>query len=241
MSGRFTRKMYDGCAYKQDTKQSTDPLELVLDVSKYVHCDNICKPAAEYPPNGALLVDVESSLWGIDKLASDCDTAKHPFCGPNGCLLTNDARVAPHITPYACERGKGNENAVITTNMQMPTDPGYSLPNPNICREHGNGYYNDLHRGPVIPRAPLGPVPKAPVPKAPMIVRPPLAPHPKAPLVAHPKAPLVRPPVAPHARKPLFPFIGRAPTAPIPGRAPVAPIPARAPSGMPINNNLVVY
>ena len=143
MSGRFTRRMYDGCAYQQDSKQSTDPLELILDVTKYVHCNNICKPANEYPPNAALLVDVESSLWGIDKLASDCDTTKHPFCGPNGCLLTKDPRVPPHITPYACERGGPNDRAVITTNMKMPQHPGFRVPDTNICHAQGNGYYVD--------------------------------------------------------------------------------------------------
>jgi hypothetical protein len=141
MTGRFTRKMYDGCAVQQDLKQSTDHLELVLDVNKYVNCNNICKPTGQYPSNAALLVDVESSLWGIDKLASRCDSAKHPFCGPNGCLLTKDPRVAPHITPYACERGHVGENAVITTNMQMPRHPGFQVPNPNICQSQINGYY----------------------------------------------------------------------------------------------------
>lgn len=146
MSGNFTRRMYDSCAIQQNVKQSTDPLELMLDVTKYVHCNNICRPANEYPPNAALLVDVESSLWGIDKLSSKCDSAKHPFCGPNGCLLTNDSRVAPHITPYACERGHTGENAVVTTNMQMPRDPGYRLPNTNVCSGQGNGYYVDPAR-----------------------------------------------------------------------------------------------
>ena len=148
MSGRFTRKMYDGCAMQQDTKQSTDPLELVLDVTKYVHCNNICRPAKEYPPNSALLVDIESSLMGLDKLASKCDTAKHPFCAANGCLLTNDSRVGPHITPYACERGQAGENAVITTNMKMPQHPGYRVPNVNICDGQRNGYYVDHNRNP---------------------------------------------------------------------------------------------
>lgn len=146
MAGHFTRKMYDGCAIQQDLKQSTDPLELVLDVNKYVHCNNICKPSAQYPPNAALLVDVESSLWGIDKIASRCDSAKHPFCGPNGCLLTKDPRVAPHITPYACERGHLGENAVITTNMQIPKHPGFRVSNQNICETQGNGYYVDQNR-----------------------------------------------------------------------------------------------
>jgi hypothetical protein len=141
MSGRFTRKMYDGCAIQQDLKQSTDPLELIMDVNKYVNCNNICKPVGQYPQNAASLVDVESSLWGIDKLASKCDSAKHPFCSPNGCLLTKDPRVPPHITPYACERGHVGDNAVITTNMQMPKHPGFRVPNPNICQSQGNGYY----------------------------------------------------------------------------------------------------
>ena len=129
--------MYDQCAMQQDTKQSTDQLELIMDPTKYVHCDNICRPAAEYPPNAALLVDVESSLWGIDKVASLCDNAKYPFCGPAGCLLTNDARVAPHITPYACSWGHMNDKAVIHTNMQLPNGPGFTAPNGQMCE----GYY----------------------------------------------------------------------------------------------------
>ncbi len=146
MSGRFTRKMYDGCAFQQDTKQSTDPLELLLDVTKYVHCNNMCKPTQQHPANAALLVDVESSLWGIDKVSSDCDAAKHPFCASSGCLLTKDPRVAPHITPYACERGHAGDNAVVTTNMKMPEHPGYKLPNPNICHAQRNGYYMDPNK-----------------------------------------------------------------------------------------------
>jgi hypothetical protein len=133
MAGRFTRLMYDNCALQQDTKQSTDQLELIMDPTKYVHCNNICKPSREYPPNAALLVDVESSLWGIDKIDSKCDSAKYPFCGPNGCLLSDDQRIAPHITPYACNWGHVGEKAVITTNMKMPTNPGYTLPPTNPC------------------------------------------------------------------------------------------------------------
>ena len=80
------------------------------------------------------------------------------FCGPNGCLLTNDSRVAPHITPYACERGHIGENAVITTNMQMPQHPGFRVPNPNICDKQGNGYYVNPNRvHPHVPSQPHAP------------------------------------------------------------------------------------
>ena len=58
MSGRFTRKMYDGCAFQQDVRQSTGSLDYQLDVTKYVNCNNLCQ-TKPYPPNSALLVDVE--------------------------------------------------------------------------------------------------------------------------------------------------------------------------------------
>lgn len=160
MSGYFTRKMYDGCATQQNVKQSTNPLELILDVTKYVHSNNICKPASQYPPNSAQLVDVESSLWGIDKIASNCDTSKHPFCGPEGCLLTNDPRVPPHITPYACERGQEGDNAVITTNMKKLVHPGFTSQNANICNEQNRS--NGNQRNPSVPKQALAPLPILP-------------------------------------------------------------------------------
>src|SRR3990172_6306494 len=118
----FTRQMYDNCASAQNTKQSTDPLELILDVNKYINCNNMCRPSKEHHPQSALLVDIESSMWGLDKLASRCDAAKHPFCGPSGCLLTSDPRVGSHIPPYACSWGHTGDRAVITTNMKMPNN-----------------------------------------------------------------------------------------------------------------------
>lgn len=144
MAGQYTRKMYDNCALQQDTKQSTGQLELILDPGKYVNCHNLCQPkgmAADHLPNGALLVDVESSLRGIDRIESKCDSAKYPFCEATGCLLTNDPRVSPHMTPYACDWGHAGEKAVVNTNMRMPNGPGYVLPPPNPCGMQGNGYY----------------------------------------------------------------------------------------------------
>lgn len=146
MSGYFTRKMYDDCAYKQSSKQSTDPLELVIDITKYINCNNMCQPSKPIPRNSILLVDVESSLKGLDKTASNCDCDKHPFCGPKGCLLTNDPRIAPHITPYVCDRGRPGDKAVVTTNMRPPEHPGYFIPNVNICENQNNGYYSDPNR-----------------------------------------------------------------------------------------------
>lgn len=136
MSGKFTRRMYDNCAYQQDTRQSTDPLSLIMDINKYVNNNNLCKPSRQPVTQAHSLVDVESSLWGLDKTASDCNEAQYPFCASRGCLVNNDPRISAHITPYACERGHDGEKAVTTTNMRMPAHAGYTLPNSNVC----NGY-----------------------------------------------------------------------------------------------------
>lgn len=143
MSGRYTRKNYDNCAYAQQTKQSTDPLELILDVNKYVNANNMGQPVGEYPKNTAQLVDIESALMGRDHLSSKCDTFKHPFCAENGCLLSSDPRIGPHVTPYASNWGHDNETAVITTNMRMPTGPGYNItnnPGYNMQKNSNYGY-----------------------------------------------------------------------------------------------------
>lgn len=136
MAGKFTRKNYDECALVQQTNQSTAPLELIMDVNKFVNPNNICKPYGDRPMNAAQLVDIESSMMGLDKMASRCDSMKHPFCGENGCLLPSDPRIAPHINPLACSWGRAGDTAVINTNMRMPANPGYNLPNTN----NFNGY-----------------------------------------------------------------------------------------------------
>lgn len=67
--------MYDNCASQQDTKQKYRSVKLLLDPTKYIHCNNICQP--KHPiyrisADGATLVDVESDLTGRTKLASRC-------------------------------------------------------------------------------------------------------------------------------------------------------------------------
>lgn len=144
MAGRFTRRIYDGCAFQQDVRQSTEPLDFQLDVTKFVNCNNMCKPQASYSPNSAALVDVESSLWGLDKISSKCDQAKHPFCSEMGCLLTKDPRVPLNMNPLACDRGKACEpySAVIKTNMCESMSSGIPRQTQAICPSaQQNGYY----------------------------------------------------------------------------------------------------
>lgn len=138
MSGRFTRKIYDDCSLKQDTRQSTDPLSLILDPTKFVNHNNICRPDGGYNNNSVPKVDIESSLMGIDRTASRCDTAKYPLCGPEGCLLNSE--IPPHITPYACDRGSCPQNSVISSNMRMPRSSG--IPQVPSSPPSSNGYYS---------------------------------------------------------------------------------------------------
>lgn len=140
MAGHYSRQKYDSCATAQDDRQRTAQLGLIMDINKYVNANNICQPDRLPPMNAVDLVDVESSLWGIDKRASRCDHLKHPGCHPYGCLETRDPRVPSHITPYACERG--TNNSVVRTNMRPPTDNGIVLPNRHDADSARNGYYH---------------------------------------------------------------------------------------------------
>lgn len=142
MSGHHSRLPYDECATQQYIKQSTSPINYALDPSKYINVGNICK-ANYHDTNGKIsIVDVESGIRGLDKNASQCNSAKHPNCNASGCLLTNDKRLPPHVTPYACERGRQGDNAVITTNMKQQTNPGFHINIDPSYYKNQNGYYS---------------------------------------------------------------------------------------------------
>lgn len=132
MAGHFSKKMYDNCAFQQDVNQITRPYNLVMDDTKYVRKSGVCGDPSAIPRRASDLVDIESSLMGMDKTASHCNTSKHPFCGQNGCLLTNDPRIKKHVTPFICDRGRDGDHSVITTNMKMPKHPGFATNDKNI-------------------------------------------------------------------------------------------------------------
>jgi hypothetical protein len=145
MSGYSTRLRYDKCSYDQFLKQETDPLSLVTDIDKYVNKNFACRSGSDAPQrNTASIVDIESSLRGIDKVSSDCDQYKHPFCGPRGCLLTKDPRVAPHVTPWIYERGDVDDTSSVTkTNIRKPTGTVFKQTINKVCDGQSNGYYNN--------------------------------------------------------------------------------------------------
>ena len=142
MAGRFTRGTYDLCSINQSTQQSIEPVDFVMDPTKYVNNGNLCNPSLNFMHHAQTLTDIESSLQGRDKSLSRCDSFKYPLCGNKGCLLTTDPRIPQHSTPYACERGKqGDTNTVVNTNRVMPTHPGYVMPNQNVCSANRSNYF----------------------------------------------------------------------------------------------------
>lgn len=140
MSGEFTRKLYDDCALNQNTRDSTAPLGYQLYAGKFVGNQTVCP--SKLANNNLALVDIESSLFGYDRIASNCNEAQYPLCHKTtGCLLTNDKRTLGNVNPLACSWGRPGTEAVVNTNMKKPTSTGINLPaqdnNPRT-----NGYYN---------------------------------------------------------------------------------------------------
>ena len=127
MASSSTRLEYDNCAYKQELRQSTDPMRYQLYSGKYVNCGNICRADKNFPANGIALVDVESELKGINRINSRCNESKHPYYDSEHIIRTNDPRLPPHITPYACERD------IVPNNIPKMTHPGFGPMNPNVC------------------------------------------------------------------------------------------------------------
>lgn len=140
MSGEFTRKLYDDCALNQNTRDSTAPLGYQMYAGKFTGYNDICP--SQLNSDNLALVDVESSMLGLDRIASNCNEAQYPLCNKTtGCLLTNDPRTQGNVNPLACSWGRPGERAVINTNMKMPTNTGISSIPTDPSTNKTNGYY----------------------------------------------------------------------------------------------------
>jgi hypothetical protein len=124
-----TRLIYDPCAYRQDLKQSTDPLAYQLYAGKYYNCDG-CRPeGGKFTDNPLVLVDIESELKLLNRINTNCNNFKHPFCETGNCIGTFDPNLPPYTTPWACERD------IVPNNIKKMTHPGYVLPDENQCQQ----------------------------------------------------------------------------------------------------------
>lgn len=129
MDSRLTGLRYDPCAAQQHHQQQTAPFEHMMDISKFVH-PNRLHSGPESRPLGQLdIVDVESSLMGLDRVQSRCEGGRYPLCSENGCLINRDGRIPTNDTPYVFDRN-------VATG-QIPTP---ALPKQKQVR---SGYYRN--------------------------------------------------------------------------------------------------
>ena len=136
MSGQFTGLTYDKCAYTQELKQSTQPLEWELDLNRYVNVNNFAgyHSGGFYPYNALDQVDIDSSLKGLDTISSNCSGDQQPFCYDKGCINTFDPRYASVWSPPDAYQWKHSND---------PNNPGVVSTNMNPPSSNGIPYYND--------------------------------------------------------------------------------------------------
>ncbi|QKF93962.1 hypothetical protein QKU48_gp0504 [Fadolivirus algeromassiliense] len=126
-SGAFNRSMYDTCSYQKDLYESVSPLAYQMYFGKHENCgkclyDNFY---VKYQPE---IVDVESELRNITRPLSDCDQFKYsPTCKRSGlCISTFDKSAPVVLAPEVCP--------IIYNNIPKQTNPGYTVPSANICK-----------------------------------------------------------------------------------------------------------
>lgn len=123
--GSSNRLIYDNCSYQKQLYESTSPLGFNLYQGKHENC-NKCRYDKFWTPYQ--LVDIESELRNQTRPLSHCDQFKYsPTCKRSGlCLSTFDKKIPVVFAPEICP--------IIYNNIPKQTHPGYTLPNPNICR-----------------------------------------------------------------------------------------------------------
>jgi hypothetical protein len=124
--GGFNRLSYDNCAYQKRLYESTGPLNYMLYQGKFENCGK-CLHDKFYTPQHPSIVDIENELLNIKKPASECDQFKHgPQCVATGLCRSTFDKNAPVVFPAeVCP--------IVHNNIPRVTDPGYNLPDPNIC------------------------------------------------------------------------------------------------------------
>lgn len=123
--GSSNRLLYDNCSYQKKLYESTSPLSYNLSQYKYENC-NKCLYDKFWTPYQ--LVDIETELRNQTRPLSHCDQFKYsPNCKKSGlCLSTFDKNVPIVLAPEVCP--------IIYNNIPRYTSPGYTLPDPNFCK-----------------------------------------------------------------------------------------------------------
>jgi hypothetical protein len=129
-----TRLIYDDCAAKQRTVDSTSLVNYYFFKGQFENCTecNVVRTHLNDPPKQGqiALVDIESELQVRSRPQTKCDQFKYsPGCNkPNFCINKNDPAVPLNLPPDVCFYTK-----LAWNNIRKPNDVGYRLPSPNVC------------------------------------------------------------------------------------------------------------
>jgi hypothetical protein len=132
MSG-YNRQIYDYCNFQQRVADSTSELQYHLYRGYGVNCNRCHVDQPKY----ISLVDYESELKNITRLASKCNVFKyHPGCKyssnkPNMCISTFDKNLPINLDPRVCPDAEAY--LYFNSGLKKPTNPGYYLPDQPVC------------------------------------------------------------------------------------------------------------
>jgi len=121
-SGSFNRLRYDRCAYEKDLHQSVEPLQYRMYAGQFENCGKcVFDDKSFYRPFDDAIVDMESELKGITRLASTCPQNKYsPTCKKSkSCTSTWDVSVPIVMAQEVCP--------IVKNNIRRMNNPGYEL------------------------------------------------------------------------------------------------------------------
>lgn len=121
-SGSYNRLRYDQCAYEKDLSQSVDPLQYRMYSGQFEHEKKcVANENSFYRPFDLAIVDLESELKGMTRMASSCPQNKYsPSCKKSKtCTSTWDVSVPIVLAQEVCP--------IVKNNIPRITHPGYVL------------------------------------------------------------------------------------------------------------------
>lgn len=113
----FNRLRYDNCSYQHELSESVGTLAYMLDPSRYENC-NKCRPelglvgGTNVSHVSGNLVDLESDLMGVTRLASKCPQLKYQNPCPKGEM--NQC----HPEPIVIKQTPNKKGRVVDTTMK---------------------------------------------------------------------------------------------------------------------------